>query len=310
MCFTRSGDRVLKKSPRLGLTKTRLFGLISKAYTRGASLDWLCTYGNVSRSGYYRYVINKDNKYNRDYEYIELIKGISKRFNHRIGVRRISMLLQESGIIMNTKKISRIKKEYNIPTKIRKARPYNIQIKKDLTHRVAPNLLQQHFKINIPDKVYCTDITYLFYQGGVGYLSATKDIATKEIVAYNVSGNMGIDSGLSGISEMLKRKKGIKDLIIHSDQGVHYTHPKYVELLSSNGVRQSMSRKGVCLDNAPIESFFGHLKDELEYKRCRTLEELKEVIDKYIEYYNNERGQWELNKMPPAKYREHLLSTV
>ena len=109
---------------------------------------------------------------------------------------------------------------------------------------------------------------------------------------------------------MLKEKGKIKDLIIHSDQGVHYTHPKYVELLSSNGVRQSMSRKGVCLDNAPIESFFGHLKDELEYKSCRTLEELKEAIDKYIEYYNNERGQWNLKKMPPARYREHLLSAT
>ena len=310
MRITRSGDRVLKKSPRLGLTKTRLFGLISKAYSQGVSIDWLCNYGGVSHSGYYRYVRNKDNKYYRDYKYIELIKGISRQYNHRIGIRRISMLLRASGIVMNTKKIGRIKREYNIPTKIRKARPYNIQIKKDLTHRVAPNLLQQHFKIKTPDKVYCTDITYLFYQGGVGYLSATKDIATREIVAYNVSGNMNIETGLAGISEMLKRNKAKKGLIIHSDQGVHYTHPKYVELLSSNGVRQSMSRKGVCLDNAPIESFFGHLKDELEYKRCRTLEELKEAIDKYIEYYNNERGQWGLKKMPPAKYREHLLSAA
>ena len=206
-------------------------------------------------------------------------------------VKRVLMTAIGRPMRLNICSISRKKREYAIPTKIRKPRPYNIEIKKDLTHRVAPNILKQQFAIKEPDKVYCTDITYLFYRGGVGYLSATKDIATKEIVAYNVSGNMGIDTGLSGISELLKKRPEIKGVIIHSGQGVHYTHPKYVELLSSNGVIQSMSREGVCLDNAPTESFFGHLKDELEYKRCKNLAELKESIDKHIEYYNNERGQ-------------------
>jgi transposase InsO family protein len=208
---------------------------------------------------------------------------------------------------MNPKKIARIKREYNIVTKIRKKRAYAIKFQKDLSHRVAPNVLSRNFKVDAPDTVYCTDITYLFYNGGVGYLSATKDVATREIVAYNISGNMGIDTGLDSLSRLLSERE-LKGVMIHSDQGVHYTHPAYVGLLARHGIVQSMSRKGAALDNAPIESFFGHMKDEIEVKNCRNMAELRKEIDKYVKYYNTERGQWELKRMPPIKYREHLLS--
>jgi transposase InsO family protein len=210
---------------------------------------------------------------------------------------------------MNPKKIARIKREYNIPTKIRKKKPYNIAFQKDLSHRIAPNILRQKFDIKVPDSVYCTDITYLFYNGNVGYLSATKDIATREIVAHHISGNMGIGAGLESLA-LLMSSRDLTGLIIHSDQGVHYTHPEYVELLSSHGVVQSMSRKGVCLDNAPIESFFGHMKDELDYKNCQSLSDLREKIDSYVKFYNTERSQWCLKKMPPVQYREHLLNRL
>ena len=216
------------------------------------------------------------------------------------------MDMRSSGTVMNPKKIKRIKSEYGIPTKIRKKRPYNVIFQKDLSHRVAPNLLGQRFNVSKPDVVYCTDITYLFYDGGVGYLSATKDLATREIVAYNVSGNMGIDTGLIGLAELMS-SRDLHGVVIHSDQGVHYTHPSYIELLARHGVVQSMSRKGIALDNAPIESFFGHMKDEIDIKKCRNLEELRTTIDKYVEYYNTDRCQWDLKKMPPIRYREHLL---
>jgi len=212
---------------------------------------------------------------------------------------------------MNPKKIKRIKHEYDIPTKVRKKNPYNIAFKKDQEHRTAPNLLNRTFKkVMVPDKVFCTDITYLYYDGGVAYLSGTKDIGSKEIVAHNLNGNMGISTGLSSIKKLLNARPELRGVMLHSDQGVHYTHPVFVNLLSEHKVVQSMSRKGNALDNAPIESFWGHMKDEIEYKNCRSLAELRGVIDKYIEYYNNERCQWDLKKMPPAKYREHLLRTA
>lgn len=104
----------------------------------------------------------------------------------------------------------------------------------------------------------------------------------------------------------LKEEKR-KNLIIHSDQGFHYTSTFYANKLKKFKVTQSMSRRGNCLDNSPIESFFGHMKDEVELKTCKTFEEVKNMIEDYINYYNNERYQWGLNKMTPTQYRCHLL---
>jgi transposase InsO family protein len=207
---------------------------------------------------------------------------------------------------MNTKKIARIKREYGLPTKIRRANPYNIPFKKGREHIVAPNLVGQQFKVSMPDQVYSTDITYLPYSGGIGYLSATKDLATKEIVAYNVNQTMNIDTGFIGLKELLG-SRNLSGVMIHSDQGVHYTHPSYVDLMGAHGVIRSMSRKGVCLDNAPIESFFGHMKDEVDLKGYKSYEELKEGLENYVKYYNTERSQWNLKKMTPREYRSHLL---
>lgn len=96
--------------------------------------------------------------------------------------------------------------------------------------------------------------------------------------------------------------------LIHSDQGFHYTNPQYVLKVKSLSMIQSMSRKGNCIDNAPIESFFGHLKDDIDYQECKTLGELRSLIDSYIRYYNYERAQWDLNKMTPVEYRDQLLT--
>jgi transposase InsO family protein len=215
------------------------------------------------------------------------------------------ILKRKYGIVINRKKIARIKKEYGLITKIRKKNPYNIAFKKDLEHRTANNLLAQNFRVDVPDRVYSTDISYLPYKNSKrAYLSALKDLASKEIVAFKVVRSLEFDKVFDGFEEVLKGKD---NLIIHSDQGLHYTHPFYVNMLADNGVTQSMSRKGNCLDNAPIESFFGHMKDEIELKTCQTFEELKEMVENYVYYYNNERYQWGLKQMTPAEYRCHLL---
>jgi transposase InsO family protein len=95
--------------------------------------------------------------------------------------------------------------------------------------------------------------------------------------------------------------------LIHSDQGVHYTNPEYINAIKKLNMVQSISRKGRCIDNAPTESFFGHLKDDVDYGKCKTFEELRGMIAAYIDYYNNDRPQWELKKMTPVAYRNHLL---
>ena len=99
-----------------------------------------------------------------------------------------------------------------------------------------------------------------------------------------------------------------KDAFIHSDQGAHYTSPRFQKLLKSKNLGQSMSRRGNCWDNAPQESFFGHMKDEINYRSCTTFEELKGIIDNYINYYNNYRYQWNLKRLTPVKYRNQLLA--
>ena len=240
---------------------------------------------------------------------LQLISEIFYKKHKKAGIRTIAMILQNKyGVIMNIKKIARIKKKYGLITKIRKKNSYNVIFKKGLEHRTAPNLLQRQFNVHIPDTVYSTDISYLIYKGGQrAYLSATKDLATKEIVAFNVSRDLSMQTAFIGLEETLKHKDCSK-LIIHSDQGTHYTHPLYVNKLKELGVTQSMSRKGNCLDNAPIESFFGHLKDDVDIKSCKTFDEVKTLVENYIYYYNNERSQWNLNKMTPAERRCHLLN--
>ena len=270
----------------------------------------MCKTAKISISGYYRWNIHGKDKQKRDKEAKELITKIFRAKQGKAGIRTIAMILESKyGIKMNLKKIARIKREYGLITKLRKKNPYNIAFKKGLEHRTAPNLLKQNFKVEQPDKVYSTDISYLFYNKGKrAYLSATKDLATKEIVAFNVSKELDLKSTYGHFAEFLKNKN-CSNLIIHSDQGWHYTHPLYINKLKELGITQSMSRKGNCLDNAPIESFFGHMKDEVDLKSCQTFDELKSKVENYIYYYNNERCQWSLNKMTPAQRRCHLLNS-
>lgn len=205
---------------------------------------------------------------------------------------------------MNHKKISRIMRKYNLVTKVRKKNPYKMIMKKTQEHRTFPNQLAREFNQIIPLRFFCTDITYIFFNNRVAYLSVVKDIASGEIVAWYLLPNITMELVLKTIEQMTK----YENALIHSDQGFHYTNPEYILKVKALEMIQSMSRKGNCIDNAPIESFFGHLKDDIDYKNCKTFEELKLLIENYIQYYNHERPQWNKNKMTPVEYRSHLLA--
>jgi transposase InsO family protein len=142
----------------------------------------------------------------------------------------------------------------------------------------------------------------------MAYLSAVKDIASREIVAWNLSRHLQIDLVSDTIKNMESNVPSLRSILIHSDQGFHYTSPNYVSKIKELGMTQSMSRKGNCIDNSPMETFFGHFKDEVDCKNCKTFEELQRLTAEYINYYNNERRQWDLKKMTPVGYRDHLLS--
>lgn len=266
----------------------------------------LCKIAKVSRSGYYRWLLQQS-RVDKDYPDFLIIKEIFDKGKQKYGWRQVKMQLErQKMIIMNHKKIIRIMRKYNLKTKIRRKNPYKAIMKKTTEHRTFDNKLNRQFCLNIPYKIFCTDITYIPFNNRFVYLSVVKDIATGEIVAWNLLPFLTMPLVL----ETLKKLTPYQKALIHSDQGFHYTNPEYIEKVKALKMIQSMSRKGNCIDNAPIESFFGHLKDEIDYKACRTFEELYQLIENYILYYNTERAQWNKNKMTPIEYRDHLLAFV
>ncbi|GGM24388.1 transposase [Paraliobacillus quinghaiensis] len=244
-------------------------------------------------------------------------KKILKAFNYKgrkKGARQIKMTLDNVfQTNYNLKRIRRIMKKYGIVCPIRKANPYRRLAKATKEHTVLPNKLNRQFKQNVPGKVLLTDITYLFYgKGKKAYLSTIKDGSTNEILAYNVSDRITLDIATDTLLKLKnnRRVKLAEGAFIHSDQGFHYTNPVFQKMVKQYGLGQSMSRRGNCWDNAPQESFFGHFKDEAYIKPCETLDELKREIRSYMTYYNNYRYQWNLKKMTPVEYRNHLFSVA
>ncbi|PJA11064.1 hypothetical protein COX67_01790 [Candidatus Falkowbacteria bacterium CG_4_10_14_0_2_um_filter_36_22] len=271
----------------------------------------MCEIGEVSRSGYYKWLRNFD-KPDKDTKDYELIREIFEKGKRKLGWRSVQMrLINERKIIMNHKKIQRIMRKYHLFVKIRSRNPYKNIAKKTQEHQTCENKLNRQFEQSVPLKVFCTDITYLFFSHHLAYLSVIKDICSGEIVAWKSSPHIDMDLVLKTV-EVMKNNvdlpiSSFDNIMIHSDQGFHYTNPQYIKVVKDLNMVQSMSRKGNCIDNAPMKSFFGHFKDDVDYKECRTYEELEVLIRDYIEYYNNERYQWDLKKMTPVQYRNHLL---
>jgi transposase InsO family protein len=272
-------------------------------------LNKILKHFKISRSSYYRFLSRplRDD----DYEDYLLIKKFFDKRKGRAGIRQLKMLIErESGCILNHKKIARIKKKYGLETKIRRKNRHKFFAKKHHEHKSAKNILSQEFNVSRPHKVYSTDITQLNYgRGKKAYLAAFKDLCTKEIVSQEVSSRIDLRLTNSAADKALEKlTKGQKEeLIVHSDQGLHFTHISFRNRLKNNRVTQSMSRRGNCLDNAPIESFFGLLKDHLDLKACENLEDVTKMVTREIRYYNNKRPQLGLKKMPPTEYRRHLV---
>ena len=300
------------------LSPSKIFKIIQnliKDFNLNKLTRYLCKIANVSTSGYYKFLNNFKTRDMKEYSDLKSKEIILKAFNYRgykKGSRSIKMILKNKfNIVMNRKKIQRIMRKYNIICPIRKANPYKRIAKATKAHRVVPNKLNRAFKQNIPGKIMLTDITYMPYGNNkMAYLSTIKDSSTNEILAYKLSNSLAIDIVIETIDKLIKLKpfRLHKDAFVHSDQGFHYTSPIFQRLLKENNLGQSMSRRGNCWDNAPQESFFGHMKDEIDYKNCNTIEELRILIDDYMDYYNNDRCQWNLKKLTPVQYRNQLLS--
>ena len=297
------------------------FALIREATLRDGNLlkiSRMCDIASVSRSGYYNWSASEASRKaheDSDRKDFELITEAFRYRGYAKGARGIHMrLLHHPGMIMNVKKIRRLMRKYGLHCPIRKANPYRRMAKALATSNVAENVLNREFKRG-PRKVLLTDITYLFFgKGSKCYLSTILDAYTHEVLAYQVSMSLKVDFVLETVDRLVAEHGCTLDneTIVHSDQGCHYTSYAFIQKLKDSDFVRSMSRRGNCWDNAPQESFFGHMKDEIAdlIDLCKTFADVKARIDDWMDYYNNDRGQWDLVKLTPTEYYKYLQTGI
>lgn len=297
------------------------FSIIHEMTSRPNNLlhiSTLCQIAGVSRSGYYNWLASEPVRLLREQQDEGDFERILEAYHFRgysKGARSIHMrmLHQNPPVLMNIKKIRRLMHKFSLLCPIRKANPYRRMAKALKTSYVAPNLLNREFREHGPRKVLLTDITYVPYgEGKRSYLSTILDAYTKQLLAYAFSPSLEVDFVLQTVQSLI-RDHGVSlhaETLVNSDQGSHYTSHKFVRLLKDSGLRQSMSRRANCWDNAPQESLFGHMKDEIDLSKCQTHEHAAVLIDDWADYYNNYRYQWDLEKLSPNEYWQYICSGI
>lgn len=219
----------------------------------------------------------------------------------RYGYRRILLELRNKGYILNHKTVQKLMKQLGIKCLVRmkKYKSYRGQVGK-----IAPNLLGRNFKADKPNEKWVTDVTEFSLFGKKLYLSPILDLFNGEIISYNLSDKPTFQQTTRMLTEAFRRIQDDTQLILHSDQGWQYQMSCYQSLLKKKGIRQSMSRKGNCLDNAVMENFFGLLKTELLYlQNFDSIDHFIEELVNYIDYYNNKRIKGKLKGLSPVQYR-------
>jgi putative transposase len=301
----------------MGMPKSK-FEIINEVVSQKnnkITITELCRIAGVSRSGYYKWLSTyekrkeQDEKDKADFDLI--VKAYYYK-GYKKGARSIHMRLLHMNppVRMNIKKIRRIMKKYNLLCPIRKSNPYRRMQAAIKTNNIADNLLNREFNKHGARQTLLTDITYINYLDKRCYLSTILDSYTKQVLSYCLSKSLDVDFVLETVKSLIE-KHGISldsKTLIHSDQGCHYTSIKFIQIIKDVGLRQSMSRKGNCWDNAPQESFFGHMKDEIDLTKCKNFNEVKDIIDDWINYYNTERYQWDLAKLSPDEYYQYLMT--
>ena len=280
------------------------------------NIVWLCEAAGVSRSGYYHYLKTEDLRKQREeqdqQDFITILEAYQFR-GYNKGARGIYMRLLhlKPPAHMNIKKIRRLMKKYGLFCPIRKANPYRRIAKALKTNNVAPNILNREFEAHGPRTVLLTDITYIINgKAPRCYMSTIIDGYTKELLAWVLSKSLEIDFVLETVNQLVENH-GISltaKTLIHSDQGAHYTSIQFIRLIEDSELRRSMSRRANCWDNAPQESFYGHMKDEMDISHCLTFKEIHHVINDWTDYYNNDRYQWDLARLSPTEYYKYCIS--
>ena len=229
------------------------------------------------------------------------ISEIFAQHHKRYGYRRICVQLRNEGHIINHKTVQKLMQEMHLKSIVCRVRYRSY---KGEVGRVAANVLERDFSTQAPNRKWATDVTEFKVGDRKDYLSPILDMYNGEIISYTISDSLDLRMVMNMVNSAIRKAKPQEGLILHSDQGWHYQHMQYQLALKRNGIIQSMSRKGNCLDNAMMENFFGIMKSELLYlQEFKDMEHFKQELKKYIHYYNNDRIKLRLKGKSPMQYR-------
>lgn len=276
----------------------------------------MLTFFNISKSTYF-YNIKKYGDIDKDLDLKMMILDIFNKHNHRYGYRRITLELRNKGLIVNHKKVKRLMSVLNLYGLKPKAKyksykgsfgkaAKNFLLTKVIDTENHKTYYKRNFTTESVNQVWLSDVTEFHIQSGKLYLSPILDLHNREIISYNISKSPNYEQVTDMLDKAFDKYEDLNGLKFHTDQGWQYQMCKFKEVLKDKGIIQSMSRKGNCLDNSPMENFFGKLKNEMFYGnefKFKSLEQLKEAIDEYIHYFNNERITVKLKGLTPIQYR-------
>lgn len=267
------------------------------------SISLLCKIANICRQSYYKWKtkeVTKDEKLNEKLS--NVIQEIHNEVKGIYGYRRMTMnIIAKTGEIVNHKRIYRLMNKLGLSSVIRKKRKKYVAIQPE---QIAENILNRKFQATFPNEKWVTDVTEFKYgDGKKAYLSAILDLYDRSIVSYVLSHRNDNPLVFKTLDLAITRNPMAKGLL-HSDRGYQYTSKGFKVKLDAQGIKASMSRVGRCIDNGPMEGFWGSLKSESYYlKKIETYEELELDIKEYINFYNTKRLQKKLNSLSPLEYR-------
>ena len=273
---------------------------------KGYPICKLCLLVGVSRASYYKWLNREKSKLELENEtLLETIKQLHAEHKGILGCERMTMYVNKSGEVhYNVKRIRRVMRYGGIKCVIRRKRPSYIRSSPQIT---AENTLNRDFKATAPNRKWLTDVTELKYGSGQkAYLSAILDLGDRRIVAWELGHSNNNPLVFKTLEKAAVLNPGAKPLL-HSDRGFQYTSKVFKTILDTAGIAQSMSRVGRCIDNGPMEGFWGILKSEMYYlNHFKTYEKLETAVANYIDYYNNKRLQKRLECMSPMEYHNSI----
>lgn len=260
----------------------------------------------LPRSSFYEWKEKLRQINTEELEVVSEIKEIISESRGAYGYRRVTVALRKRDIVVNHKKVLRLMRENNLLCKKFHRRSRGYSSFKGEVGKIADNVLDRNFKVNSPNEVWVSDVTeFKIYNSDVKlYLSPIMDLFNSEIISFSLSTSPNVDFTNNSLRKALEKLPSNHKLMIHTDQGFHYQHISWVKSLEENGIIQSMSRRGNCLDNSPMENFFGLLKQEIYYGiKYTSVDELCREIERYIDWYNYDRIKTKLNGLSPIEFR-------